>query len=83
MKQHLETYLFQMATLQPDNIPVPTYLIQIDDGRNIWIDRDEATTGLSTHTLTNLVKCENVALTIYDHDAGQWATMKHAPEHYG
>ena len=31
-------YLFQVAILPPSNIPVPCYLIQTDDGKNILID---------------------------------------------
>lgn len=34
----MKLYLFQLATLQPDDIPVPAYLVQTDDGRNILID---------------------------------------------
>ena len=34
----MKLYLMQLATLQPDDIPVPAYLVQSGDGRNILID---------------------------------------------
>lgn len=34
----MKLYLMQLATLQPDDIPVPAYLVQTDDGKNILID---------------------------------------------
>lgn len=45
-------------------------------------DMDEAQTRASTYKLAQVVERENVALTIYGHDGGQWATLKHAPEFY-
>ena len=46
------------------------------------IDMDEPTTRQSTAKLAELVKREGVTLTIYGHDAGQWAMLKQAPEFY-
>ena len=40
----MKLYLMQLATLQPDSIPVPAYLIKTDEGRNILID-----TGFPAH----------------------------------
>ena len=34
----MKLYLMQLATLQPDSIPVPAYLVQTDEGANILID---------------------------------------------
>jgi N-acyl homoserine lactone hydrolase len=34
----MKLYLMQLATLQPDDIPVPAYLVQTDEGKNILID---------------------------------------------
>ena len=34
----MNLFLFQLATLQPDDVPVPAYLVQTDDGHNILID---------------------------------------------
>ena len=34
----MKLFLFHLATLQPDDIPVPAYLVQTDEGRNILID---------------------------------------------
>lgn len=34
----MRLYLFHLATMQPDDIPVPAYLIQTDEGQNILID---------------------------------------------
>lgn len=46
------------------------------------IDMDEAQTRQSTRKLTEIVAREGVKLTIYGHDAGQWANLRHAPEFY-
>ena len=46
------------------------------------IDMDEQSTRHSTRKLTELAAREGVALTIYGHDAEQWATLKQAPEFY-
>lgn len=46
------------------------------------IDMDEASTRESTRKLAEVVRREGVALTIYGHDAGQWASLKQAPEFY-
>jgi N-acyl homoserine lactone hydrolase len=45
-------------------------------------DMDETTTRASTRKLAEVVEHEDVALTIYGHDAGQWATLRHAPDYY-
>ena len=45
-------------------------------------DMDEAQTRQSTRKLAKLVAREGVKLTVYGHDAGQWATLKQAPEFY-
>lgn len=34
----MKLFLFHLATLQPDDIPVPAYLVQTEDNRNILID---------------------------------------------
>lgn len=34
----MKLYLMQLATLQPDDIPVPAYFVQSDAGQNILID---------------------------------------------
>lgn len=34
----MRLYLFHLATLQPDDIPVPAYLVQTNEGQNILID---------------------------------------------
>src|SRR5436190_23209394 len=34
----LRLYLMQLATMQPGDIPIPSYLIQTADGTNILID---------------------------------------------
>lgn len=34
----MKLYLMKLAALQPDDIPVPAYLVQTDDGKNILID---------------------------------------------
>lgn len=48
----------------------------------VGYDMDEDATRASTRKLAEVVKREKVALTIYGHDGGQWATLKHAPEFY-
>ena len=45
-------------------------------------DMDEASTRHSTAKLAELAVREGVTLMIYGHDAGQWATLKQAPECY-
>lgn len=45
-------------------------------------DMDEDLTRSSTRKLAEIAQRENVALTIYGHDAEQWATLKHAPLFY-
>jgi N-acyl homoserine lactone hydrolase len=71
-----------------------TVLLSIDavphstmtDADTRWVmpiyDMDESATRASTRKLMKVVQRENVALTIYGHDAGQWATLKHAPAYY-
>ena len=34
----MKLFLMQLATLQPDDVPVPVYVVQTDDGKNILID---------------------------------------------
>lgn len=34
----MKLYLMQLALLQPLGVPVPGYVIQMDDGRNILVD---------------------------------------------
>ena len=46
------------------------------------IDMNEAETRASTRKLVELAKRENVRLIIHGHDAGQWKTLRHAPEFY-
>lgn len=46
------------------------------------IDMDETQTRQSTRKLAEIIERENVKLTIYGHDAEQWANLKHAPEFY-
>ena len=45
-------------------------------------DDDAEKTRASTSKLLNLVKDENVALTVFGHDGTQWQTLKRAPEFY-
>jgi N-acyl homoserine lactone hydrolase len=56
------------------------------DADTRWVmpvyDMDEKATRASTRKLAELVAREKVTLTIYGHDASQWATLKHAPEYY-
>jgi N-acyl homoserine lactone hydrolase len=64
-----------------DAIPLSSML----DPETRWIhpaDMDEAGTRASTRKLIELVKQENIKLTVYGHDSEQWATLKHAPEFY-
>jgi N-acyl homoserine lactone hydrolase len=62
--------------LMIDAVPHST----MTDADTRWImegyDMDETATRASTRKLVELAKRENVALTIYGHDAGQWATLK-------
>jgi N-acyl homoserine lactone hydrolase len=44
----MKLFLFELATLQPYGIPVPGYLIQTDEGKNILID-----TGLPERFIEN------------------------------
>lgn len=34
----MKLFLMQLATLQPDDVPVPVYVVQTNDGKNILID---------------------------------------------
>jgi N-acyl homoserine lactone hydrolase len=34
----MRLYLFSLATMQPGNVPVPSYLIQTDEGANVLVD---------------------------------------------
>lgn len=47
----MKLYLMQLATLQPDDIPVPAYLVRTGDGRNILID-----TGFPENFAGNLIE---------------------------
>lgn len=46
-------------------------------------DMEEAGTRASTAKLADIAEREGVSLTIYGHDAAQWADLKLAPEYYG
>ncbi|MEO8609131.1 MAG: N-acyl homoserine lactonase family protein [Chloroflexota bacterium] len=46
-------------------------------------DEDESAVRASTQKLLDLVKTENVALTIFGHDGAQWTNLKKLPEFYG
>lgn len=46
-------------------------------------DEDEALTRASTRKLVDLARREGAAMLVHGHDAGQWATLKLAPEFYG
>jgi N-acyl homoserine lactone hydrolase len=56
--------------LDPDTRPIGPY------------DMDEAATRASTRKLVDLARREGVALIVHGHDAGQWRTLKKAPEYY-
>lgn len=45
-------------------------------------DMDEAGVRASTAKLADVIRREEVRLTIYGHDAVQWATLRLAPEYY-
>jgi N-acyl homoserine lactone hydrolase len=45
-------------------------------------DMDEADVRASTGKLVELARREGVALVVFGHDAGQWRTLKKAPDYY-
>lgn len=62
---------------------VPTASAMDPDARVVYPnDEDEAATRRSTRKLLDLVRDEEVALTIHGHDAEQWRTLRTAPDCY-
>jgi N-acyl homoserine lactone hydrolase len=52
--------------------------------RKAWPnDENEDQLRASTAKLLEIVKRENVALTVFGHDGTQWQTLKKSPEYYG
>lgn len=62
---------------------VPHHLMRDAETRAIhFTDMEENGTRASTRKLAEVVERERVTLTVYGHDAAQWATLKHTPEFY-